>query len=684
MTTKRRACDYCGLVFTGTGYGAGDRHYCCCGCYLAERIVGDKSGDGIASWILIRLGVGAFLSMNVMMISLVLYASNSGEIGAATVRALRWIMLLLSTPAVIIQGIPFIAGATKSLRQAKLSTDMLIATGSVAAFAVSAANVVRNSGEVYFDTATMLLFIVTLGRLIEAAAKNRTSASIRELVDLTPAVARVIRDGIEQEIPSSEVREGDLMIVRTGERIPSDGEIASGECLIEESAFTGESRPRSASPGDRVYGGSVNCDGLIEVHATAVGGETLLSRIHDLVHQAQTERAPIERLTERVSTIFVPLIWLITICCAAYWAYFRGNIEQAAMSSLAVLVVACPCALGLATPMATCIAIGKAARAGVLIRSGEVLEALPGVTWVFFDKTGTLTDNNLTVTGLRTLPGESEADVLTAAASLESACTHSIARAVVAFAGSRGLAPIPVENFRAIPGRGVTGTVKDKSITVGSLALIRESHQVSPALITDDDLTATYIGWEGHARASFTLADTPRPESSQTITRLNTLGLHCALISGDQPAPTARIARDLGITDTRAELTPEQKADAVRAARDSGTGLVAMVGDGINDAPALAEADVGVATGTGTDLAREASDVTLLGDDLSRIPWTIELARRTYSVIRRNLFWAFFYNCIAVVFAFFGYVHPLLAASAMVLSSFFVIGSSLSLLRADP
>lgn len=690
MISQHYQCDYCGLWFSGSGYSPDNEHrFCCYGCYLVQRIAGAQGDEGIAAWILIRLGAGAFLAMNVMMLSLVLYADSTAALGLSSVRDLHWALLILSTPAAVILAGPFLLAGLKNLRRGRVSTDALILTGSLAAYGVSTLHVIRGSGHVYYDTATMLLLIVTLGRLIEASAKNRTSRAVREMCELTPQMARVLLDGREVDVPCAEVRKGDLLAVKPGERIPADGRIMRGTCLVEESAFTGEARPRSCSPGDTVFGGSVNHDGLITVEATAVGAESLVAQIQEMVLRAQRERAPVERMAERAATAFVPIVWLLALGAAAYWGVVRSDPERAGMSALAVLVVACPCALGIATPIATCLAIGKAARMGVLIGSGEVLERLPSVRRVFLDKTGTLTLNDLRVSEIYVISrGISELEALAWAAPLEAGSEHAIARAIVNAARSRGVPQGDVTDFRVFPGLGVSGTVgvngDSRRVTVGSLRLLRQEHQVPPGLGLVDDrepLTTAYVGWDGEVRAAISLSDRARPEARGTIDRLRAEGLRIVMISGDREAPTKRLASEIGIHDVLYECTPAEKVSAIRKAREARAGAIAMVGDGINDAPALAEADVGIATGGGADLARQSSDVTLLGDDLSRIPEVLKLARTTYGIIRQNLCWAFGYNLIAICLAFTGLVHPLIAAIAMVGSSLSVIANSMRLLR---
>lgn len=680
-------CRYCGLVFSGNGFCAdGERYYCCSGCYLVERILGAGGEQGVPAWIALRLGLGAFLAMNVMMLALVLYIHTPEELGADAVSAMRIGMLVLSTPALVILGGPFALGALRDLRRRRLSTDALIVTGAFAAYGVSAAHTIRGAGHVYFDTATMLLAIVTLGRLLEASAKNRTAGAIRQMLELVPDTARVVRDGQEVEIATSEVREGDTMIVRPGERIPADGEIETGECSVEESAFTGEALPRSCVPGDFVYGGSVNSDGLIRVRAVAAGTFSVAQQIRALVRQAQQERAPAERLADRISAVFVPAVWLTALAAALYWSLGRGDLEQAGLSSLAVLVVACPCAMGLATPMAACLALGMAARVGVLVRSGAVLERIPAIRIAFFDKTGTLTEGRLKVARILAADGSNEEEILTLAASVEAGSEHAVARAITEEAQRRGISAGELSDFRAMPGRGVEGTVLLngglRRVVAGSRRLIGAGYTIPPGLASladESDLSVVYVAAEERVLGIICLADEVRPEAQSVVEALKDLGIRIALFSGDRERPTKQTALRLGIEQVHHECDPLEKAKLVREARKLNT--VAAIGDGINDAAALAEADVGIATGSSTDLAREAGGVVLLGSDLSRIPWLILHARKACAIIRQNLWWAFGYNSVAIVLAFMGYVHPLIAACAMLASSLCVIANSSRLAR---
>lgn len=687
-TAQRQICRYCSLVFRGPGYAAPDGHaYCCYGCYLIQRIVGESTESAPSAWILARLGVGAFLAMNVMMVSLVLYTVSERDLGANTVAVLRWLMLGASTPAMLVLGGPFVGNAVREIATRRCSTDSLVAMGSFAAYGVSAYSVVSGRGQVYFDTATMLLTLVTVGRFLEASTRSRTSRSVRELLEAEPGGTHVLRDGQEVDVPAADVRVGDLVVVRPGERIPADGVVTSGSSLVEEAAFSGEPRPRPCSSGDRVYGGSLSCDGRLVVRAEAVGSDALLARVLQMVDEAQSSRAPVELLVDRIARIFTPAVWVLAACSLGYWGVVAHNVPKGAMAALAVLVVACPCALGLATPLATCLAIGRCARAGVLVRSGEVLEQLPRVERLFVDKTGTLTRGTMSVARIVCAEADDEAAnrALALLATLESGSEHAIARAVVAEARAREIGLGELSEFRAVPGRGAAGRValggRSTTVMAGSSGFMREvGLAIPPALAIDGADTVTYGAWDGMVRAAVVLEDEARPEARSAVGMLAGQGIRVAMLSGDRRDVAEKLARQVGISDVRAECSPEAKVAAVRQAADVGE-VVAMVGDGVNDAPALAAAHVGMAMAAGTDLARQSSGVTLLGDELTRIPWLFDLARATYRTIRRNLAWAFGYNMVALTAACLGMLHPLLAALLMLFSSVAVSGSSLRLLH---
>jgi len=694
--SDNRSCEYCGLpIGTGGWEAEPGRFFCCYGCYLVQRIVGEQEEAGVAAWILARLGVGAFLAMNVMMISLMLYTDAPRAMTPQTLQALRWVLLILSTPALLILGIPFLRSAGRELAHGRLNMEALIALGAGSAFGVSAYHVWRNQGPIYFDTATMLLVLVTVGKLLEASAKSRTAKLVRGLLELVPQVAHRLTEAGSEDVALERIQPGDRLEVRPGEKVPVDGTIVAGKSAVQEASFTGESLPRPCAPGDLVFGGSLNTDGRLVIEATGVGDRTLLGQMVRLVRQAQSRRAPVERLADRLAGLFIPLVWMVALGSAAYWIGLRRDWDQAGMAALSVLVVACPCALGLATPLAVALAIGRAAQAGVLVRSGETLELLPRIQRLFADKTGTLTRGTLHLTSLvLEAEEEDENEVLAWTATLESASEHPVAQALVTAARDRGLVLGHVQDFRAIPGYGAEGTVIregiPRTLLVGTAHFLRErAVSGGPSLTltptgegSDEDHSRVFVAWEGRQRARFELADHVRPEAAEVIAELARQGVQTVLLSGDRAEAVQALARQVGIGAVFAACSPPDKVARIEEARRAGE-IVAMLGDGLNDAPALAAADVGIALAGGTDLARETGDVVLLGDDLRRLPWCLALARQTYRLIAQNLFWAFGYNLITLTVAFFGQLHPLLAAVLMLGSSFFVLGNSLRLLRGD-
>jgi len=680
----RAFCHHCGLpCHTSAAEGP---VFCCSGCYLAWRIVGDQEEAGIPAAILVRLGIAGVLSMNVMMASLVLYSDAIAHIGPEAAHMFRWALLVLSAPVLALLAPPYLLGAVHELRQGRPNVDSLIAVGALAGFGVSAVHVVHGRGHVYFDTATMLLVLVTIGKLLEASAKTEASRNLKALRELAPPQAHLVTAAGEIEVPAASLASGDRVRVRPGDRVPADGTVESGRSTAQEAALTGEPLPRPVAPGDTVFGGSVNGEGEITVAVTASGGSALIAQIAHLVERAQMERAPAERLASRISAVFIPIVLALAVGAFGYWAW-RGDAARGGMSALAVLVVACPCALGLATPVAISVALARAARQAVLIRSPEALETLGRISLVFFDKTGTLTQGR---PALRQIvpadPACGEREVLSWLASLESASEHVIARALVEAALAQGL-PLgrPLE-FRAFPGEGAWGQVvlgsERRELWAGTPALLAAQGLDIPNgdRLAEPDSTSSLllVAWGDRVRACVSVADTPRPDAAETVAGLRSLGVEVAMLSGDRRPAAEHIARAVGIARVEAQMTPAAKLDAVRAARTRGA-LVAVVGDGINDAPALAEADVGIAMGSGTDLAREVGEVVLLGEDLTRLPWVLRLARATRHTIRRNLLWAFGYNLIALTLAFGGYLHPLLAALIMLGSSLFVLRNSLRL-----
>lgn len=653
----------------------GDDLFCCYGCYLVSRIVGAPDEQGPHAWNVLRLSVGALLAMNVMMISLLLY---TGSVEPQSEPAFRWILLALSAPAMAILGYPFAAGALGEIARRRLSLDTLIAVGSFTAFGVSAFNTIRGAGNIYFDTATMLPTLVTFGKLIEGTAKSRTARLVRSLETLLPRTALRIESYGSREVPIGDLRVGDRVRVRPGERIPADGRILEGRAIIEQAAFTGESQPRVCGAGDKVIAGTVNGgDGLV-VQAELVGEQLLLRRIIAMVEEARASVTPSERVAERVAAVFVPAVLALAIGAGLFWT-LTDSPAKGGFAALAVLVVACPCALGIATPLATSFAIGRAARSGVLVRGGNVLERIGQVRTVFMDKTGTVTSLQPMVRRIERLdPETSENELLAWLAALESGSEHAVARAVLAAAKERRLDIGMVSDFRAIPGLGAQGRVtwrgETREVCAGTAqfaGLVAET-----AVSADPEGSSLiYVAWDGKVRGRLVLSNPIRPDAAEAIRRLDAEGISTVLLSGDRIEAAESVARELGIARVEAPRLPQEKIEAVRAASGDG-GVVAMVGDGINDAPALAAADVGIALGAGTDLARQAGNVVLLSNRLDRIPWLVALSRHTRRIIVQNLAWAFGYNAIALAAAAAGWLHPLLAAVAMVVSSLTVLSNS--------
>jgi Cu+-exporting ATPase len=545
----------------------------------------------------------------------------------------------------------------------------------------------------YFEASATVITLVLLGKWLEGRAKRQTADAIRALEALKPASARVLRGGAEVDVPIEQVKVGDLVRVRPGERLAVDGEVTQGRSHVDESLITGESRPVEKTVGSRVTGGAINAEGALTVKTLAIGTETTLARIVRMVESAQAAKAPIQRIVDRVSAVFVPVVLGIALLTLLGWIVATGQWEQAILNAVAVLVIACPCALGLATPTAIMAGTGVAAQHGILIKDAQALEIAHAVTTVAFDKTGTLTEGRPSLVAVHAAPGQAVDDVLRWSAALQQASEHPLARAVTERVRAQGLVIANATDSRALPGRGLEGAVDGYALALGSSRLLTELGAAPGALagkarqLEDAGRTVSWLVRTGNGPAEalglLAFGDAVKASAHDAVKRLHALGIHTVMLTGDNRGSADAVARELGIEQVQAEVLPADKAAAVQALRAGGQ-VVAMVGDGINDAPALAAADVGIAMSTGTDVAMESAGITLMRGDPRLVVDAIDVSRRTYATLRRGLFWAFAYNVVGIPLAAFGLLDPMIAGAAMAFSSVSVVGNALLLRRWRP
>jgi heavy metal translocating P-type ATPase len=628
--------------------------------YHASEYSGPQTaGDAERKDLLMRTGIAAFLSMNAMMFSLVVYASYFEKITGFG-RYIPFVLMAVATPSVFYCATPILRIAWTGARMGVLRMESLLAMGILTAYGYSVALAFAGSTHVYFDTACAIVTLVLVGKMIERGAKEKTARGLTLLYRLMPSKARLLVDGGERFVSLDALRPGAHFLVKSGERVPADGVVVAGRSHADESVLTGESAPRPKAPGDTVVCGSVNTGGVLEIRATRVGADSTLAQIVRTVEQAAASRTQVERAVDRVARIFVPVVLALAVLTFAGWQWRTGNPAGALMHSIAVLVIACPCALGIATPLALTAAVAGASRRGVLVSDTRVLESIRKVNTVVLDKTGTATAGEFTL-----LDVSGDTSRMAELAAVEAMSEHPLGKIVAGRYGNG----LKASDVTIHPGKGISGAVGGVRYFIGSRRLV--GAEVSAA----ESATTVYFGWDGTVKGAMTFGDRVRPDAAGLCRDLRERGVRTMLLSGDSEAATGSVAAAIGADAWKAEATPDEKVAVIRGLQQRGE-VVAMVGDGVNDAPSLAQADLGIALGSGADIAMQAAPLVLMGASLAGVTDTLDLARRTFRVIRQNLFWAFAYNVAGMALAITGVLNPILSAAAMVLSSLSVIGNS--------
>ncbi|SPE30006.1 Heavy metal translocating P-type ATPase [Candidatus Sulfopaludibacter sp. SbA3] len=649
--------------------------------YRAAEYPGNNvAADSERKDLLLRLGIAAFLSMNVMMFSLVVYTSYFQKIGTSFAHYIPFLLMVLATPSVFYCAAPILRIAANGLRLGVLRMESLLAMGILMAYGYSVVLTFSGNDHVYFDTACAIVTLVLTGKTIERAAKEKTARAIALLYGLMPNKARIMVDGRERFVSIDALHAGGLFRVKSGERIPADGIVREGRSHADESVLTGESAPRAKGPGDAVVGGSINVGGVLEIEATRVGSESTLARIVQTVERAAASRTDVEHSVDRVARLFIPVVLAVAVLTCLGWQYRTGSIAEALMHAIAVLVIACPCALGIATPLALTAAVAAASHRGILVRDTRVLEAIRKVDVVVLDKTGTATLGEF-----RVLECTGDTSRMQELAAIEAFSEHPIAKAVVEHAKTTpsrswlGSEPGPegtpsasgpsVKDVCLHAGMGISGVIGGTRYFIGNSKLAAAFDAAA------ESGPGVWFGWDGAVRGSITFGDRVRPDAAALCASLRRRGIRTLLLSGDSRAATEAIAAEIGADEWHAEATPEEKLETLRALQQSGA-VVAMVGDGVNDAPSLAQSDLGIALGSGADIAMQAAPLVLMGTSLAGVIETLDVAQRAFRIVRQNLFWAFAYNAAGITLAITGVLNPILAAAAMVLSSLSVIGNS--------
>lgn len=649
-----------------------------------------------------QFGIGLVFTLPLFVLSMGIDMKWLG--GWADADWISWVMFALALPVQVYVGWDYYVGCVKSLRNRTANMDVLVAMGSSVAFLYSVVvilaatfNIQGLGNHVYFETAAVIITLIKLGKLLEARAKGQTSAALKKLMQLSPKTACLLKNGEEQHIPLDQVAVDDLLIVRPGESIPVDGIVREGSSAIDESLFTGESVPVDKTVGDTVSSATINQSGMLTIAATRVGSETSLARLVQLVQQTQQSKAPIQRTADTVASVFVPVVLCVAVTTFLVWWLIPGQeFTDAMLRLVAVLVIACPCALGLATPTAIMVSTGLGAHRGILFRNSEALEQAGTLSQIILDKTGTLTQGQLSLTDIIANDRE-ENQLLQIAASAERGSEHPIGKSIVHAASEKGIETTVPTEFNAVTGNGIIAQLDENKVIIGNLSLMQQHEIPTQTLEAEAERlqaeakTVLWIAIDEKLSGLLAVADTVKSDAKEAIAELRQLGCEVTMMTGDNQGTANSIAQSVGITDVLSDLLPEDKATAVKETQESTDGFVAMVGDGINDAPALAQADVGMALGTGTDIAMETADITLMHGDLRSIPDAIRLSRTTLRTIKQNLFWAFFYNVLLIPVAagvlyplwfvpgMFRDLHPMLAAFAMTFSSVSVVLNSLRL-----
>lgn len=663
----------------------GESHcFCCYGCCLAFQVRHGEREEPEAVGLLIRLGVGAFLAMNIMLFSLLIYSGTFESAEQGLLRAIHFVLWGLATPLLFILGQPFFTGAWRAARGGGVTADTLVSLGTLSAYIYSVQQTIIGGGTVYFDTVAMVLVLFTLGRYLEAIGRVKAMRSLTPMLAAERARAVVVVDGRDIEQSVQAVTPGTIVRVRPGERLPVDGLVIEGCSECDEAVLTGQTEPQAKRSGNSVYAGSINGMGELLIQTTRAGATTRWGQIGQLVRDALDAKGLVGLFVDRVAAVFVPAVLILAAGTVLFWSG-RGPVDQALMAGLSVLVVACPCALGLAAPLATAIGLGQAAQRGVLIRSGGVFEQLARIRGVAFDKTGTLTTGEMRLQGVVT-HGVTEEELLRLAAALARCSDHPAARGIAEAARTRRLALPDAHNLSMRPGEGIVGEIGGVTTALGSAALMKSLNWLDPANIAAGSsagpkgCSSVYVGWGGTIHGHFLLSDEPAADARSVVAALSQRGFEIRLLSGDTSTAVAWIAGVVGIEHWQDSLSPTDKVDALRSWSHR-QGSVAMVGDGMNDGPVLAAATVGIAVGTASDLARESADIVLPERALVRLPWTIELAGRVRKTITTNITWALGYNLVALVLAAANLLQPIAAAGLMAGSSLLVTVNSLRLCR---